>query len=130
MERELESDRSLWSLFEAIVQLDERQECARFFRDLCTLTELKAMAERWEVAQLVALDIPYRRISELTGASTATITRVAHWVKHGEGGYREALARAQRSSQRTPSARSQGKGAGKGKKVQQSKSRTGKERQK
>ncbi len=129
MERELESDHSLWNLFETIVQLDERQECARFFRDLCTLTELKAMAERWEVAQLVALDIPYRRISELTGASTATITRVAHWVKHGEGGYREALARAQRSSQRTPSARSQGKGAGKGKKVQQSKSRTGKERQ-
>ncbi len=130
MERELESDHSLWNLFEAIVQLDDRQECAHFFRDLCTLTELKAMAERWEVAQLVARDIPYRRISELTGASTATITRIAHWFKHGEGGYRKALARAERSSQRRPSARSQGNRAGRGKKGQQSKSRTGKERRK
>ena len=99
MEHELESDKSLWSLFEVIVQLDERQECARFFRDLCTLTELKAMSERWEVAQLVARDITYREINELTGSSTATITRIAHWVKHGEGGYREALLRTKRSDQ-------------------------------
>ena len=99
MERELESDKSLWSLFEVIVQLGERQECARFFRDLCTLTELKAMSERWEVAQLVARDITYREINELTGASTATITRIAHWVKHGEGGYREALLRTKKSGQ-------------------------------
>lgn len=66
-----------------------------FLRDLCTLTELKAMAERWEVVQLVAQEIPYREISQRTGASTTTVTRVAHWLHHGEGGYRLALEKLQ-----------------------------------
>ncbi|HSR67192.1 MAG TPA: YerC/YecD family TrpR-related protein [Acidobacteriota bacterium] len=91
MERELDRNRELWELFEAICGLTDSLECALFFRDLCTLTELQAMAERWQVARLVDQGIPYRRISELTGASTATITRVAHWVNHGEGGYRAML---------------------------------------
>lgn len=91
MERELNENEALWSLFEAISQLQTPQECARFFRDLCTLAELKALAERWEVAQLVAQGVPYRQISRQTGASTATVTRVAHWVRHGEGGYRLLL---------------------------------------
>ncbi|MBI4447272.1 MAG: hypothetical protein HY645_15375 [Acidobacteria bacterium] len=80
-------------LFEAITALRDCEECARFFRDLCTLAELQAMAERWEVASMLARELPYRRISELTGASTATVTRVAHWVNHGEGGYRMILER-------------------------------------
>ncbi|HSR49688.1 MAG TPA: YerC/YecD family TrpR-related protein [Acidobacteriota bacterium] len=91
MERALDRNKELWDLFEVICGLEDAQECALFFRDLCTLTELQAMAERWQVARLVDEGIPYRRISELTGASTATITRVAHWVKHGEGGYRAML---------------------------------------
>ncbi len=53
------------------------------------------MAERWRVAQMIWQDIPYRRISQETGASTATITRIAHWLNHGEGGYRFMLTRAQ-----------------------------------
>lgn len=93
MERELQKNQQLWDLFEAISSLRNREECAPFFRDLCTLAELEAMAERWQVARLVAQDIPYRKISELTGASTATITRIAHWVHHGEGGYRLMLER-------------------------------------
>ena len=93
MEEALEQNRALWNLFEAAACLKDREECARFFRDLCTLGELEAMAERWEVAQMVAQEIPYRRIHELTGASTATITRIAHWVNHGEGGYRFMLER-------------------------------------
>ena len=80
-------------LFEAILKLRNVKECENFFRDLCTLSELKAMSERWEVAQCVAQEIPYREISRKTGASTATVTRVAHWVHHGEGGYRMILAR-------------------------------------
>ena len=80
-------------LFEVIVHLEDPEECARFFRDLCTLTELKAMAERWQVAQMLSEDIPYRKISERTGASTATITRIAHWLNYGEGGYRFMLER-------------------------------------
>lgn len=93
MERQLQKNKALWSLLEAIARLRDREECARFFRDLCTLTELEAIAERWEVARLLAQEIPYRKISEVTGASTATITRVAHWVHHGEGGYRMMLER-------------------------------------
>ena len=88
MERQLEQNRQLWDLFNAITKLDSVEDTALFFRDLCTLTELEAMAERWEVARLVALKVPYREISRRTGASTATVTRIAHWVRHGEGGYR------------------------------------------
>lgn len=97
MERELQKNKALWSLLEAIARLQDRDECARFFRDLCTLAELEALAERWEVARLLAQAIPYRKISEVTGASTATITRVAHWVHHGEGGYRMMLKRMKNS---------------------------------
>jgi TrpR-related protein YerC/YecD len=93
MERELRKNKALWSLFDTIVQLKDRDECAKFLRDLCTLAELQAMAERWEVAGLLAEQVPYRQISELTGCSTATITRIAHWLHHGEGGYRMMLAR-------------------------------------
>ena len=93
MERELRENKALWLLFEAVARLRNRQECARFLRDLCTPMELEAMAERWEVARMIAQRIPYRKISELTGASTATITRIAYWVRHGEGGYRLMLER-------------------------------------
>ena len=93
MEQELEKDEAVRDLFEVIAGLRNGDECARFFRDLCTLNELKAMAERWRVARMVSEDIPYRLISERTGSSTATITRIAHWVNHGEGGYRLMLQR-------------------------------------
>ena len=93
MEETLQKNEALWELFEAITQLKGREECAWFFRDLCTLTELESMAERWQVARMIAQQISYRRISELTGASTATVTRIAHWVHYGEGGYRVMLER-------------------------------------
>ena len=81
-------------LFDAMLVLETRSEMERFFRDLCTLSELEAMAHRWQVAKLVEKGLPYLEISERTGASTTTVTRVAHWLKHGEGGYRLALDRA------------------------------------
>jgi len=81
-------------LFGAILALETRGELERFFRDLCTLSELEAMAHRWQVARLVEEGLPYLEISERTGASTTTVTRVAHWLRHGEGGYRLALERA------------------------------------
>lgn len=80
-------------LFRAILKLKNEQECARFFRDLCTLSELKAMTERWDVVQQVNKNIPYREISKSTGSSTATVTRVAHWLHHGMGGYKLLLDR-------------------------------------
>ena len=81
-------------LFEAILSLESRADVERFFRDLCTLSELEAMAHRWQVARLVDAGLPYQAVASQTGASTTTVTRVAHWLKHGEGGYRAALDRA------------------------------------
>ena len=81
-------------LFEALRSLKSRQELEAFLRDLCTLGELEAMAHRWQVARFLELEFPYVEIAQRTGASTTTVTRVAHWLKHGEGGYRVALSRA------------------------------------
>lgn len=83
-------------LFAAIVALRDREQARRFFRDLCTLAELEAMARRLQVARLVAQEIPYLEIARRTGASTATVTRVAQWVHHGEGGYRAAIRKSAR----------------------------------
>lgn len=80
-------------LFEAILELKSTSECEMFFRDLCTLPEILTLSERWQVAAQIDNNIPYRKICEKTGVSTATITRVAHWLHHGEGGYRLVLDR-------------------------------------
>lgn len=82
---------SLEALFRAILTLDSTDDAARFFRDLCTVGELNAMAQRWEVARMLDDGLHYAEISRLTGASTATITRIAAWLHHGEGGYRRVL---------------------------------------
>ncbi len=81
------------ALFEAILRLETVEEAERFFRDLCTLTELRDMAQRWAVVRLLDAGLHYAEISRTTGASTATITRIASWLHHGEGGYRMALDR-------------------------------------
>lgn len=99
MERELDQNRSLQELFRAITVLQNPDETARFFRDLCTLGELRAMAERWQVARLVDQNVSYREISRITGASTATVTRIAHWLRYGEGGYRLLLDRLSQTDQ-------------------------------
>lgn len=79
------------ALIDAIVRLDDRDEAARFLRDLCTLGELHDLAQRWAVVRLLDQGLHYAEISQLTGASTATITRIASWLNHGEGGYRAML---------------------------------------
>ncbi|MEO5884508.1 MAG: YerC/YecD family TrpR-related protein [Candidatus Limnocylindrales bacterium] len=81
------------ALFDAILALDTRDEAERFLRDLCTLNELHDMAQRWAVVRLLDAGKHYAEISRETGASTATITRIASWLNHGEGGYREILDR-------------------------------------
>lgn len=81
------------ALLEAILRLGSRDEAAAFFRDLCTLGELHDMGQRWAVVRLLDQGLHYTDISRLTGASTATITRIASWLKHGEGGYRAILAK-------------------------------------
>ena len=98
------------ALFEAILRLESVEEAERFFRDLCTLGELHDMAQRWAVVRLLDEGLHYAEISRRTGASTATITRIAAWLHHGEGGYQlllERLAgRDERPAQTTDSARS------------------------
>ncbi len=79
------------ALFEAVLALETVEQAERFFRDLCTLRELGEMTTRWQVVRLLAQGIPYRQISEDTGASTATVTRIAQWLNHGTGGYAEML---------------------------------------
>jgi TrpR-related protein YerC/YecD len=90
----------LLELLDVILELESRAEAERFFRDLCTLAELEAMSHRWKAATLVDQGLPYHEVSKATGASTTTVTRVAHWLRHGEGGYRIALDRAKARSSR------------------------------
>jgi TrpR-related protein YerC/YecD len=81
------------ALFDAILRLDTRDEAADFFRDLLTYHELEEMSQRWAVVRLLASGLPYRKISEETGASTTTVTRISQWLQHGTGGYRMMLER-------------------------------------
>ncbi len=80
----------------AILSLKTETEALAFFRDLCTLEELKEMAGRWGVVKLLDQGESYREIAQATGVSTATITRIADWLNHGEGGYKLILQRSER----------------------------------
>ena len=80
-------------LIAALLRLEDADEAARFLRDLCTLGELHDLAQRWAVVRRLDAGEHYAQISRETGASTATITRIASWLNHGEGGYRSALER-------------------------------------
>ncbi len=77
----------------AFLALETRDEAKRFLRDLCTLPELEALTHRWQIARLVEEGVPYLEIAQRVPTSTATVTRVAQWVRHGSGGYRLALDR-------------------------------------
>ncbi len=75
------------------MKLKNLDEAHRFFRDLCTPEEIDEMARRWQVAKMLAKKRPYREIADETEVSTATVTRVAHWLNAGMGGYRLVLHR-------------------------------------
>ncbi len=93
------------ALLEAILRLETIEDAERFFRDLCTLGELHDLAQRWAVVRLLDAGLHYADISRRTGASTATITRIASWFHHGEGGYRRVLERVKaRGSRPYPTA--------------------------
>jgi TrpR-related protein YerC/YecD len=83
-------------LFKTIASLRTAEEVERFLRDLCTRSELEAMAHRWEVAKLLADGLPYLEVAKRAHASTTTVTRVAQWLRNGEGGYELALRRRKR----------------------------------
>ena len=89
------------SLLDALLSVETREEAAAFLRDLCTLGELRDLAQRWAVVRLLDAGLHYSDVSRRTGASTATITRIASWLNHGEGGYRLLLDRIRRSADGT-----------------------------
>src|SRR6188508_1543935 len=80
-------------LLAAVLRLETVPEAEAFFRDLCTLGELHDMAQRWAIVRMLAGGKHYAEISRETGASTATINRIASWLHHGEGGYQAMLAK-------------------------------------
>lgn len=80
-------------LFEAILMLGSVEECYRFFEDIATISELKALAQRLEVAKMLDEGKTYEEIVEVTGASTATISRVKRCLHYGADGYRLILSR-------------------------------------
>ena len=80
-------------LFRAILSLKTEEECYRFFDDLCTVGEIKAMAQRFHVAQLLSEGKTFTQISEEVGASSATITRVNKCISYGSDGYKLIIDR-------------------------------------
>ena len=74
-------------LFEAILTLQNKDECYQFFEDVCTVNELISLAQRYEVAQMLRNKNTYLEIAEKTGASTATISRVNRSLNYGNDGY-------------------------------------------
>ena len=81
------------ALYRAILDLKTEEECAAFFEDICTIKELQDIAQRLEVAFMLHEGKNYQEICALTGASTATISRVKKCLVYGSGGYRQALVR-------------------------------------
>ncbi len=84
---------SLDNLFRAILELKTVDECYSFFEDLCTISELKSMSQRMEVALMLRDKRVYTDIAEETGASTATISRVNRCINYGQDGYNLVIDR-------------------------------------
>lgn len=74
-------------LFDAILSLENKEECYKFFEDVCTVNELLAFSQRYEVAKMLREQRTYLDIAEKTGASTATISRVNRSLNYGNDGY-------------------------------------------
>lgn len=87
------ASRQLDLLFDAVLSLKSREECYRFFEDLCTVNELNSLAQRFEVALLLEQKKTYHEIAQATSASTATISRINRCLEYGADGYKLALKR-------------------------------------
>lgn len=87
------NENSVKLLSEALLSLETVEECANLLEDLCTISEIKAMAQRIEVARMLCDHVVYSDIVRETGASTATISRVNRALNYGAGGYTTVLER-------------------------------------
>ncbi len=86
-------------LFKAILKLQSVEECYDLFEDLCTISEIKAMAQRLEVAKMLKENHVYTDIVQATGASTATISRVSRCLNYGSDGYQKVLERMEEDAE-------------------------------
>lgn len=87
------NDKLISNLIKAIVSIETDEECSAFLEDLCTMSEIKSMAQRLEVAKMLEQGMVYSEIAQKTGSSTATISRVKRALDYGTGGYRVVLER-------------------------------------
>lgn len=90
MDERIKND-SVEKLFEAILTLENIEECENFFSDLCTISEIQSIAQRIEVADMLYNNNTYTKIAEKTKASTATISRVKRALNYGSEGYKVVL---------------------------------------
>lgn len=81
------------SFFEAVLLLENMEECYRFFEDICTIKEMQAITQRLEVAKLLKANKTYNEIEADTGASTATISRINRSLNYGAEGYNMILTK-------------------------------------
>lgn len=86
-------------LFDAILSLKDKEECYRFFEDVCTINELLSLSQRFEVAKMLRERKTYLEIAEKTGASTATISRVNRSLNYGNDGYEMVFARMRKNDE-------------------------------
>ena len=95
-----ERDPKLDFLFNAILTMQDIDECYEFFEDLCTVSELQEMARRLQAARMLKKNYVYSEIAEQTGLSTATISRVNRCLKYGDDGYLRILDRLEKAERR------------------------------
>ena len=93
MNDRLLEESELEELFRAILTLETTKECYDFFDDILTINELQAMSQRLQVAKLLKIKKTFNEIIEITGASSATISRVNRCIQHGSGGYELVIDR-------------------------------------
>lgn len=82
---------SIEEFFEAVLKLKTAEDCKNFFEDICTIKELQEISQRLSVAKMLDAGNSYQEVSKVTGASTATISRVNKCLVYGSGGYRQML---------------------------------------
>ena len=87
-------------LFDAVLELENKEECYSFFEDLCTVNELLSLSQRFEVATMLRAGKTYMEIAEKTGASTATISRVNRSLNYGTDGYEKIFRKMEKSAKK------------------------------
>ena len=95
MKKNKDKERNI-DMYKAILTLETVDECIKFFDDLCSVTELRAFEQRFQVAGLLYQGMIYSEILERTGASSATVSRVNRSIQYGEGGYEIAFKRMEK----------------------------------